>query len=268
MFAVLLIAFVAIQFWKSENATVPPRIMKQRSVAAASWFAAALAACYYVFVYYLPIWFQAIKGASAIESGTMNIPSILSLVIVSMLVGALISWLGYLTPFMIISSVLMSISAGLFCLFDPDTGAGEWIGYQIFFGAGCGFGMQLPLLVVQTVLPEADIAIGTAVIMFTQTLGGSLFISVAQNVFTNQLLSNVKSIVPGLDPNVVLSAGATTLQDVIPTQFLEGVKLAYNDSVISTYYVGVGMGCVSLLGAVFVEWKSVKGKKLDGGAAA
>lgn len=57
-FAVLLIIFVAIQFWKQDYATVPPRVLKQRSVASAAWFSAFIGAAFFVIVYFLPIWLQ------------------------------------------------------------------------------------------------------------------------------------------------------------------------------------------------------------------
>jgi len=267
VFAVLAMIFGVIQAWKKDNATVPPRVLKQRSVAAAAWFGATLGSAFFIFVYYLPIWFQAIKGVSAVGSGIRNIPMILSLVIFSMISGGIITKIGYYTPFVIASTVLMSIGAGLLSTLKTDTGSGEWIGFQILFGAGVGFGMQQTMIAVQTVLPKEDIPIGTAIVMFTQTLGGALFISVAQNVFTNRLLVNLKQVVPDLDPAIVLATGATSLKSVIPHQYLAGVQTAYNTSIISTFYVAVAMAALSIFGSCLLEWKSVKGKKIEMAAA-
>lgn len=50
---VLLCCFIGIQFWKKDNATLPPRIMKNRSVAGAVWFSFALGACFFIVVYYV-----------------------------------------------------------------------------------------------------------------------------------------------------------------------------------------------------------------------
>lgn len=127
--------------------------------------------------------------------------------------------------------------------------------------------MQQTIIAIQAVLPTADVPVGTAIIMFSQTLGGALFVLVAQNVFTNSLLKNVKAIVPDVDPTIVLDAGATTLQKVIPSQYLAGVRQAYNDSITDTFYVGVAMGAVSIVGALALEWKSIKGKKIEVAAA-
>lgn len=46
------------------------------------------------------------------------------------------------------------------------------------------------------------------------------------------------------------------------------VLLAYNKTLDETFYVAAAMASLSVFGAVFMEWKSVKGKKVDvaGGA--
>lgn len=263
----LVIGFLAVQVWKQEDATVPPRVFKNRNVWGSAWFGAMLGAAFFVMVYYIPIWFQAIKGVSATKSGIMNLPAILGLVIISMLAGGLVTAIGYYTPFMLLSSVLMAIGAGLLSTFETDTNSPKWIGYQFIFGAGVGFGMQQMLVAVQTALPKKDIPIGTAIMMFSQTLGGALFISVGQNVFTNGLVRNLKTVVPDLNPALVLSVGATELKNKIDEKFIAGVLTAYNAALTETFYVSVAAASISIFGAAFVEWKSMKGKEIVMGAA-
>ncbi|KAF2832023.1 MFS general substrate transporter [Ophiobolus disseminans] len=258
----LIIGFVVVQWWKQEDATVPPRVFLNRNVWGGAWYIAMLGAAFFVMVYFLPIWFQAIKGVSATKSGIMNLPAILGLVLVSMAAGGLITVIGYYTPFMLASSVFMAIGAGLLSTFEVDSNSPKWIGYQFMFGAGVGFGMQQPLIAVQTVLAAKDIPIGTAIMMFSQTLGGALFISVGQNVFTNQLLKNLRAVVPDLDSGLVLRTGATELKNAIPEQFLSGVLSAYNLAITQTFYVSVACASMSIIGAAFVEWKNMKGKQM------
>ncbi|KAF3911077.1 hypothetical protein AA313_de0205070 [Arthrobotrys entomopaga] len=264
----LLIVFVAIQIWKQDKATVPPRILKQRSVAAGAWFVAMLGSAFFVLVYFVPIWFQAIKSVSATKSGIMNLPMILSLVLMSLVAGGLVTVTGYYNPFIIGSTILATIGAGLMSTWEVDTNHSKWIGYQAIFGLGIGMGMQQPLIAVQNVLKNRDIATGTAVIIFAQTLGGALSISIAQNVFNNQLIKNLAAEVPNLDVNVVLSTGATSLKSTLPAQFLPGVLKAYNLAITQTFYIAVAYMGLSIFGAVAMEWKSVKGKKIEMGGAA
>lgn len=95
IFGIMIAVFIAIQFWKQDSATIPPSIMKKRSMAAASWFSFTLGSFFLLLVYFLPIWFQAVKGASAVKSGIMNLPMVLTLVLVSIASGIGVTVVGY-----------------------------------------------------------------------------------------------------------------------------------------------------------------------------
>lgn len=140
---VLVIGFVGVQIWKKEDATIPPRIMSQRSIAFGSWFSACVGASFLSLVFYLPIWFQAIKGESATRSGILNLPSILGVVFASIIAGGLVTAIGYYVPLMIISSIIASIGAGLLTTWRVDTGSAGFIGYQALYGLGVGCGKSL-----------------------------------------------------------------------------------------------------------------------------
>lgn len=267
LFGILIIAFVIVQIWRQENSTVPPRVFKQRTILSGAWFSACLGAAFFTLVYYVPIWFQAIKGVSATKSGIQNLPMLLGLVIVSVVAGLAVTLCGYYTPFLLASTLFMAIGAGLLTTFTTTTNHSKWIGYQFIFGAGVGLGMQQPLIAVQTALPIDDVPVGTAIIMFALNIGGALFLSVGQNVFTNQLFKNVAAVVHDLSPAQVISVGATSLKDVIPAQDIGAVLVAYNRTLTQVFYVSVAMASISIVGSALVEWKSVKGKKIEHGAA-
>ena len=160
----------------------------------------------------------------------------------------------------------MAIGAGLLSTFEPGTGHSKWIGYQVIFGMGVGLGMQQPMIAVQTVLELKDVPTGTAVVVFVQSLGGALFVSVSQSVFQNKLVSSLKELVPQVDPNVVLATGATSIQKTF-SKYIVGVTQSYSEALTNAFYVAVAMAAISTIGAVFMEWKSVKGKKIEMAAA-
>ena len=62
VFVVLMMFFTVLQLWKRDNATIPPRIIKKRTVVASIWFTITTNGSQFVLIYLLPIWFQAIKG--------------------------------------------------------------------------------------------------------------------------------------------------------------------------------------------------------------
>lgn len=105
----LFIAFVAVQIWQKDRATVPPSVMKQRTIWACATFSFFLFGSFLAFSYYIPIWFQAIKGDSATESGIHNLPSIIGTTVLSLISGGLVATLGYYTWACIISSILAAV---------------------------------------------------------------------------------------------------------------------------------------------------------------
>ena len=72
---------------------------------------------------------------------------------------------------------------------------------------------------------------------------------------------------PGLDPNIVLKAGATSLRNSIDGGSLPVVLVAYSHAITQAFIISVVLACLTVVGSSFVEWKSVKGKKTDSVAA-
>lgn len=257
---VLLIAFVAVQLWKQDKATVPPRILKQRSVASGFFYAICAGSAMMILVYFLPIWFQAILGVSAFNSGIKMLPLVLALVVGSGLSGGVTAGVGYYTPALILGTVIMSIGAGLITTFSLSTTTGQWIGYQILFGFGLGVSMQIPGMAAQTVLSNADIPVGASLMFFAQWLGGAIFVSVGQNVLSNKLVSGFESI-GHFDASYLLNFGATDLRHAVPPQFLDQVLVVYNDALSKVFVVALAMAAASIVPALTMEWKSVKKDK-------
>lgn len=197
----------------------------------------------------------------------MNLPTIIGVVVVSILSGVLVTVCGYYTPFMIASSIIMAIGAGLLTTLKVDSGHSMWIGYQALLGIGIGLGMQQTMICAQTALEPKDVPVGLALVIFSQTLGGAIFISVAQNVFQNQLLANLAKYAPTQNAGEVIAAGATMIRSLFDGEVLHNILLAYNDAVTQTFYVAVAMSALSVIGPIFIEWLSVRGKNIEMTAA-
>ena len=189
---------------------------------------------------------------------------LLAVTIASVIGGGAVTALGYYTPFMYLSVIFASIGAGLITTFDLNTTTANWIGYQIIFGLGIGFGMQQGMVAAQTVLAIEDVPIGTSIIIFSQMFGGALFVSVGQNTFTNKLVSNLIEIGGGINPAQVVGAGATQITSLFhDPALLTQVLNAYNGALDKAFQVALIMACLAVFGAAGMEWKSVKGKKIE-----
>ena len=132
---------------------------------------------------------------------------------------------------------------------------------------GTGSGFQQPLIAAQTVLPLEDIPVGTSTVMFIQILGGALFVSVAQNIFQNQLVTNLIASVPDVNPQAVIMNGVTSITTTVDPSDLSKVLLAYNGAITKTFQISLVLACLSIFGAILMEWRSVKGKRTETVAA-
>jgi MFS family permease len=279
IFGILLVGFVAIQMWKQEKATILPRLIRRRSILGALWFSFTLGSSFQIVNYYLPFWFQTVKGASALKSGVMYFPMVISLFVSSFLcgfadpfatsntdpdlAGTIVSAIGYYTPFMIGSSILTAIGFGMLSTLSPQSSHVAWISYQVLSGMGLGLGLQQPFIVVQNVLNLRDIPTGTSIMILGQNLGAAIFASVSQNIFNGKLVSGLEHFAPFLDSATVLNNGAANLQDSIEPQYLGGVRLAYNGALSKSYTAAAVVAATTIVGSLAIEWKSVRGRRIE-----
>jgi EmrB/QacA subfamily drug resistance transporter len=262
VFAVLFIAFVGWQYFtRHSTATVPARVILQRSVAFGGASQFCVGATMLTVSIYIPLWFQAIKGVSAMQSGINTIPLVLAVVVGSIMSGGLVQRIGYYTPFMILGSCFMAVGTGLITTWNMGTRSSMWIGYQVIVGFGVGCTMQHPNIAVQTVLPKHDVPIGTAFLSLCQTLGGAVFAAVGQNLYIDKFSTGLERI-GGLDPERLLASGATDLTKGVPPMVQRRILEAYNDALMQgTFFAALIVACLAVPAALGMEWRSVKEKQ-------
>ncbi|KAG4217440.1 hypothetical protein PC116_g34079, partial [Phytophthora cactorum] len=136
--------------WKKDRALIPPAIAKQRTVAASCLMAFFTYGALLIHTYFLPIWFQAILGYSAIHSGVAMIPYFVANALFSVFSGIFVSAVGYYTPPAILGSAIGTVGCGIIMFFNPTMSTGMWIGFEILASAGFGMSIQQGFTAVQT----------------------------------------------------------------------------------------------------------------------
>lgn len=109
---------------------------------------------------------------------------------------------------------------------------------------------------------------GNAIAIFFNSLGGSIAISIATNIFNNELARQLPKYAPGIDPKVIANAGATELRKVVPPEMLPGVLEGFMTALSTAFILPIAVAGLSFLSSLLFEWRSVKGKKLGMGAPA
>lgn len=251
-------AFITLEILRKDRATIPSSVFLNRTVGLCVLYAFCSSAAFNVIDYFLPIWFQAIKGASAIQSGAMLLPSIVGLAVAAISSGFVVSFIGYYTPLMLLGSTMMAIGFGFLTSFTPNTGRSSWIGWQVLFGLGFGLAFPQPWTAIQTTLPAEDIPAGLSAISFAISIGAALFISISQNIFTNLLRDGLSGF-HDIDVDNTISQGITDFLSALPAMEEDGVLSAYNFAITKTFWACVAVAILAILAALCMEWKSVKG---------
>lgn len=211
--------------------------------------------------YYLPTYYQVVRGFSPAKSGYFMLPVIIGGTIGSLIHGAGTSAFGYYAPFMLVASVLMPIAAGLMTTFGTSTDFFRLILYTALSGLAYGVGFSGPQNAVQTVLPAEDVSIGLSIMLFAQSFGPAVSISIAQVLFTNRLSINLKDKLPGLNHTNIDNQGLVEMVTSLPVDQLQPALQGVDESLVQTWYLVIGLACATLVGSLSIEWRSVKSKR-------
>ncbi|KAJ0351106.1 hypothetical protein COL26b_001577 [Colletotrichum chrysophilum] len=241
LFGVLLIVWLYVQYRRGDEATLPVRLMRQRSVASGTLFMLGTNGTVFVIVYYVSFWFQAVKDVTAQQSGINFLASSLSVSVSAIASGFLVSKIEYWVPQMVSSTVLLSVACGLIYRYNLETSTAYWAGTLVIFGLGVGQGMQMPL---------------------SATSAGIIMLAVAQNLFQSTLLKELTNKVQQVDAKVIIDHGAYGLKSMVTEKYgaeaATAVLKAYNEALRSTFLLSIVLACLTFLACLGTEWRSVK----------
>ena len=245
--------FALSQIYVAKYPIMPPRIFSKRSNIA------SLAACFvqsFVFIsgsYYLPLYFQAARGASPILSGVYLLPTSLSLSGMSMVTGITIRKTGKYLPSIFLGMFLMTLGYGLFVDLDRDSSWAKIILYQIVAGVGVGPNFQAPLIALQSLIAPRDIASATATFAFTRQLGTSISVVVGGVIFQNELARKAADT-----PQVTGGGGgggpgaSIGVIDSLPPQQKRQAQVAFADSLMVMWILYVAVAFLGFLNCFLI----------------
>ncbi|KAF8865990.1 MFS general substrate transporter [Acephala macrosclerotiorum] len=261
-FGLTMLAFAAWEWRQQDEASIPPRIIRQRSILAAIVIVFLGMGSVQLQAYYLPMWFQVIQNATPLHSGIRFLPSVLSNFVMSILGGAMVTKFGHFNPWLFFGTALTAIASGLFSTFKVDTGNPMINGIQIMGGFGAACVIQMPLIGLMSLIPISDLTTATSIAVFFQFLGGSIFLAIAENIFVSRLVSSLHHFTPSLDAEAVVGVGAEGLRKFLAAEGelgqLGGALLAYDEAITRTFLLGAAGAGAAFFASAGMEWKSFK----------
>ncbi|EPE04209.1 mfs transporter [Ophiostoma piceae UAMH 11346] len=257
---VTFLVWVVWNYRKGEDGLLPFPILKRRIVWMSGLYYTCMCSSLIGCSYFLPIYFQAVKGVTAIMSGVYTLATIVPQVIGAVGSGMVIGKTGFVPPFAVGGSVFFIIGAGLYTTLQPGTPTANWVGYQILSGFGRGLGFQMSIIATQHAVSAQELSAAMAFIVWCQYMGPSIFLTLFNTIFDTKLVHFLRQDVPTVNPQVILSAGATNFRKVVPANVIPGVLKAYSDSLDIVFYMVLALSFVCFFAGFGMGFKDIRVK--------
>ncbi|KAM0351163.1 hypothetical protein ACHAPU_002948 [Fusarium lateritium] len=257
----LFAGFGYLQYRQGDDALLPPRILKQRSIIAGMWYGACCEGVLAVTEFYMSIYFQGVRGYSPTKAGLLALPMVGGLAIALIISGVGTTYIGYYYPFMLATSVLTPVASGLLTTLDLEEQIAKAVALLTFLGLAVGLGLQGPQVALQAVLPIEDVSLGGAVLSFGSGMGSALWICASATLFQGRLASEIRAASPGTDVEELQEAGLSRLRESIGPDRLQSVLAGYENAVVQTLYIPLALALLTIIGSVAMERKSIKKKR-------
>ncbi|CAK9781215.1 unnamed protein product [Cutaneotrichosporon oleaginosum] len=233
--AVLTISFFAWEHWLGERALIPPGILRNRTVVAASGTSWMIMMGLLGGTYQLPLYYQASKLHSAQKSGIDIIPFMVVVCVGIFISSGFVTKFGYYYPFFFIGPPIAAVGFGMLFTVTETTSNKFLIGWQVLSGLGIGLTFQNIILSVQAeyarkpaLLPQA-----TGVLSFFQLTGAAVgvgIINTVQSIYLNEYLRKYAPLAP-----FQIVRQSTTVIPMLPGILRPGVIKAYTLAISKSY---------------------------------
>ncbi|KAJ9130825.1 Major facilitator superfamily domain, general substrate transporter [Pleurostoma richardsiae] len=254
-----LLAFLVWEYHVGAEALIPLALLRRRVIWTSCLNMAFLIGCTITTAYYFPVWFQAVRDETPVQSGVDMLPIIGTNTVVTMITGAMIGRVGYYTPFALASGLFTAVGSGLVTTIRPGSSRSRRIGFQILQGMQ-GLGFQVPILAVQNGVRREEVSVANALVVFAQNLSAAVFLSLGEVIFSTELHRFLELYAPGADAEAIVAAGAAAaeMRATVPPELLPQVEHAYSDTFDRVMYLATASAAAAFLVALCMGWVRMK----------
>jgi MFS family permease len=193
-----ILGLIGFGFWERSSyckyPIMPPHVFSNRTTNIAFALTTMHGFITYGFQFYLPPFFQAVKGSSPTRSGLEVMPTTLVVVALAAIGGPLLSYWGKYKPMHIGGFALMTLGLALCTLLDADSSIGVWLSLQLVTAAGLGIVISTMLPAVQVKLPESTTGASAGSWAFLRGTGSLFGVAIPGAVFNVRFASLLPSI--------------------------------------------------------------------------
>lgn len=274
LIAIGVAALAGFVFWQTKAAepVVPLHIFRSRNFSLMSLIGFVAGFVMFGATLFLPLYQQAVQGASATNSGLLLLPMLGAMMVVSVIAGQVTTNSGRYKVFPVAGGVLMIV--GLFLLSQMDTATSRLTSgvYMAVLGAGMGCMMQITMLVAQNSVELRDMGVASSTTTLTRSLGSSFGVAIMGALFNSRVQHVMAEKAGALGSKITghsAQLDAKSLQK-LPPLAREAYQYAVSAGIHSAFLLGAVVAVVALVASVFVKEVPLRGAGPDkqaGGAA-
>lgn len=136
---------------------------------------------------FLPVFVQAVQGASATSSGLLLLPVLLPMVLVNVVVGRIVARTGKYRAQAILGGALMVVGLLLMSTMDTETSRVTSAVFMSFFGVGLGFLLPTTVLVALNSVSPDHTGVASSSVNLFRIIGGTFGVSAMGAVFASRV---------------------------------------------------------------------------------
>lgn len=257
---VALVAFLAVER-RAVEPILPLHIFRSRNFSVITVIGFLVGFVMFGSLTFLPLYQQTVQGASATNSGMLLLPMLLSMMVVSLVVGRITTASGKYRIFPIAGGVLITV--GMYLLSTMDTGTSRLTTglYMALLGAGMGFLMQLTMLIAQNSVEMKDMGVGSSSATLFRTLGGSFGVAILGAVFTSHVQDTMGEKA-GPRGKEITSGGAQlepSQLDKLPAAVKDAYAHAVSDGTHQVFLWGTAIAVIAFVASWFIKEIPLRG---------
>jgi EmrB/QacA subfamily drug resistance transporter len=192
LFTALFVAWEA----RAAEPILPLRLFRNSIFNVTSALAFLVGCAMFGAIVFLPLFLQAVTGASATSSGLLLLPLMAGLMATSITSGRVISRTGRYKRWPVAGMAIATVGMALLSRMDADTGRVESSLAMLVLGVGLGMVMQVLILAVQNAVDFRDLGVATSSSTFFRQLGGSVGVAVFGAIFSARVTSELIRLLP------------------------------------------------------------------------
>jgi hypothetical protein len=245
--AALLAAFVWVE-QRVPEPILPIALLRDRLFAVASLHSVMLGWAVFGTLSFVPLFVQAVLGASATAAGATLTPMMLSWVLAA-IVG---SWLLLRLPYRTVAlagTASLVLGASLLALAGRNAQHWQMLMDLGLMGLGAGLTVPVFMIIVQSRVPRRWLGIATSTLQFSRSIGSTLGVSIMGAVMSLSLARSLTAA--GLDPtSVSVNALIEPAGGSLPGAMNAALRLALGQAIGSVFVVGLVGAALALVAAL------------------